>query len=212
MPTLVDNAPKVVCEPKVWTDAPIIEEHMTRNKAHLADYQEFKGSSATFGGSNERITGKGKIKAGRTEFMKNELIEFCGLKGIKREYSNARTLQQNRVAERKNMTLIEAARTMLAYSFLPTTFWAKAVNTACYVLKRVLVTKPQNKIPYELLTGKQPIISSLRSFGCHVTILTTIDQLGKFDGKSDSGFLVGYSMGPKKVTQALDDESLVEAI
>nr|GFA34880.1 putative ribonuclease H-like domain-containing protein [Tanacetum cinerariifolium] len=53
------------------------------------------------------------------------------------------------------MTLIEAARTMLAYSFLPTTYWAKAVNTACYVLKSVLVTKPQNKIPYELLTENQ---------------------------------------------------------
>nr|GFC23302.1 ribonuclease H-like domain-containing protein [Tanacetum cinerariifolium] len=61
-----------------------------------------------------------------------------------------------------------------------------AVNTACYVLNRVLVTKPQNKTPYELLTGKQSSISYLRPFGCHVTILNIIDQLGKFDGKSDS--------------------------
>nr|GFB28876.1 hypothetical protein [Tanacetum cinerariifolium] len=133
----------------------------------------------------------------RTEFKNNELIEFCGLKGIKREYSNARTPQQNKVAERKNRTLIEAARTMLADSFLPITFWAEAVNTACYVLNRVLVTKPQNKIPYELLTGRQPFISYLRPFGCHVTILNTIKQLGKFDGKSDSGFLVGYSLNSK---------------
>ncbi|GKB54231.1 ribonuclease H-like domain-containing protein [Tanacetum coccineum] len=58
---------------------------------------------------------------------------FCGMKGIKREFSVARTPQQNRVAERKNRTLIEAARTMLADSLLPTTFWAEAVNTACYV-------------------------------------------------------------------------------
>ncbi|GKB19140.1 putative ribonuclease H-like domain-containing protein [Tanacetum coccineum] len=57
------------------------------------------------------------------------------------------------VAERKNMTLIEAARTMLADSLLPIPFWAEAVNTACYVLNRVLVTKPQNKTPYELLIG-----------------------------------------------------------
>nr|GEZ45468.1 ribonuclease H-like domain-containing protein [Tanacetum cinerariifolium] len=57
-----------------------------------------------------------------TKFKNQELIEFCGLKGIKREYSNARTPQQNKVAERKNMTLIEAARTMLADLFLPTTF------------------------------------------------------------------------------------------
>ncbi|GJV15067.1 putative ribonuclease H-like domain-containing protein [Tanacetum coccineum] len=132
-----------------------------------------------------------------TEFKNRDIIEFCGSKWIKREYSNARTPQQNGVAERKNMTLIEAARTMLADSFLPNTFWAEAVSTACYVLNRVLVTKPQNKTPYELITGKIPIISYIRPFGCHVTILNTIDHLGKFEGKSDEGFLVGYSLNSK---------------
>ncbi|GJR27053.1 putative ribonuclease H-like domain-containing protein [Tanacetum coccineum] len=132
-----------------------------------------------------------------TEFKNRDFIEFYGSKGIKREYSNARTPQQNGVAERKNMTLIEAARTMLADSFLPNTFWAKAVSTACYVLNRVLVTKPQNKTPYELIIGKIPIISYIGPFGCHVIILNTIDHLGKFDGKSDEGFLVGYSLQSK---------------
>ncbi|GJT39188.1 putative ribonuclease H-like domain-containing protein [Tanacetum coccineum] len=84
-----------------------------------------------------------------------DIIELCRSKGIKREYSNARTSQQNRVAERKNKTLIVAARTMLADAFLPNTFWAEAVSTACYVFNRVLVTKPQNKTPYELITGTQ---------------------------------------------------------
>nr|GEZ56481.1 putative ribonuclease H-like domain-containing protein [Tanacetum cinerariifolium] len=66
---------------------------------------------------------------------------------IKREYSNARTLQQNRVDERKNRTLIEATRTMLAYSFLPTTFWKEAVNTACYVLNRIEPTSIAKALP-----------------------------------------------------------------
>ncbi|GJT61301.1 putative ribonuclease H-like domain-containing protein [Tanacetum coccineum] len=83
-----------------------------------------------------------------TEFKNRDVIEFCGSKGIKREYSNARTPQQNGVAERKNRTLIEAARTMLADSFLPNTFWAEAVIIA-------------------------------------------------FAGKSDEGFLVGYSLQSK---------------
>ncbi|GKB57208.1 ribonuclease H-like domain-containing protein [Tanacetum coccineum] len=61
----------------------------------------------------------------------HDVIELCGSKGIKREYSNARTTQQNGFAERKNMTLIEVARTMLADSFVPNTFWAEAVSTAC---------------------------------------------------------------------------------
>ncbi|GJX38041.1 putative ribonuclease H-like domain-containing protein [Tanacetum coccineum] len=122
---------------------------------------------------------------------------FCRMKGIKREFSVSRTPQQNGVAERKNRTLIEAARTMLADSLLPTTFWAEAVNTACYVQNRVLVTKPHNKTPYELLLGRPPSISFMRPFGCHVTILNTLDPLGKFDGKADKGFLVGYSINSK---------------
>ncbi|GJQ90169.1 putative ribonuclease H-like domain-containing protein [Tanacetum coccineum] len=113
-------------------------------------------------------------------------------KGIKRDYSNARTPQQNGVAERKNRTLIEAARTMLADSKLPTMFWTEAVSTACYVLNRVLVTRPHNKTPYELLSGKVPNTSHLKPFGCHVTILNTNDHLGKFKGKADEGFFVGY--------------------
>ncbi|GJR94082.1 putative ribonuclease H-like domain-containing protein [Tanacetum coccineum] len=69
-----------------------------------------------------------------TEFKNREMNQFCEMKGILRQFSVARTPQQNRVAERRNMTLIEAARTMLADSKLPTTFWAEAVNTACYPL------------------------------------------------------------------------------
>ncbi|GKD73798.1 putative ribonuclease H-like domain-containing protein, partial [Tanacetum coccineum] len=95
-----------------------------------------------------------------TEFKNYDMNQFCGMKGIKREFSNARTPQQNGVAERKNRTLIEAARTMLADSLLPITFWAEAVNTA-------------------------------------FTILNTLDHLGKFEGKADEGFLVGYSINNK---------------
>nr|GEV20149.1 ribonuclease H-like domain-containing protein [Tanacetum cinerariifolium] len=70
-------------------------------------------------------------------------LEFCGMKGIKREFSVARTPQQNAVAERNNNTLIEAARAMLADSLLPIPFWAEAVNTACYVQNRETVSAQQ---------------------------------------------------------------------
>ncbi|GJV49682.1 ribonuclease H-like domain-containing protein [Tanacetum coccineum] len=108
-----------------------------------------------------------------------------------------RTLQQNGVAERKNKTLIEAARTMLADLKLPTTLWAEAVNTACYIQNRVLVIKPHNKTPYELFLGRKLALSFMRPFGCPVTILNTIDHLGKFDGNADEGFFVGYSTNSK---------------
>ncbi|GKE37323.1 putative ribonuclease H-like domain-containing protein, partial [Tanacetum coccineum] len=132
-----------------------------------------------------------------TEFKNKVMDDFCREKGIRREYSVARTPQQNGVAERRNRTLIEAARTMLADSKLPTTFWAEAVSTACYVQNRVLVVKPHNKTPYELFRGLKPALNFMRPFGCHVTILNTLDNLGKFDGKSDEGFFVGYSLSSK---------------
>nr|GFB08262.1 putative ribonuclease H-like domain-containing protein [Tanacetum cinerariifolium] len=118
-----------------------------------------------------------------TEFKNADLHQFCGLKGIKKEVSIPRTPQQNGIAERKNKTLIEAARTLLADSLLLIPFWADAVNTACYVQNRVLVTKPHNKTPYELLHGRLPSIGFMRPFGCPVTILNTLDPLGKFQGK-----------------------------
>nr|GEW45151.1 putative ribonuclease H-like domain-containing protein [Tanacetum cinerariifolium] len=71
-----------------------------------------------------------------TEFKNHDLNQFCGMKGIKREFSVPRTPQQNGIAKRKNRTLIEAARTMLVDSLLPIPFWAEAVNTACYVHNR----------------------------------------------------------------------------
>nr|GFA19805.1 hypothetical protein [Tanacetum cinerariifolium] len=142
-----------------------------------------------------------KVKAIRcdngAEFQNAKLIDLCREKGIRRDYSNARTPQQNRVAERKNRTLIEAGRSMLADSKLPTMFWTEAVSIACYVLNRVSITNPHNKTPYELLSGKVPNIQHLKPFGCQVTILNTSDHLGKFEGKANEGFLVGYAAHSK---------------
>ncbi|GJW84108.1 putative ribonuclease H-like domain-containing protein [Tanacetum coccineum] len=138
--------------------------HMTGNKCYLTEYKDYDGGFVSFGDGKGRISRKGKIKTGTLDF------------------------DNNGVTERRNRTLIEAARTMLVDSKLPTTFWAEAVNTACYVLNRVLVIKPHNKTPYELIRGRTPLIDFMKPFGCPVTILNTRDHLGKFDGKADEGF------------------------
>nr|GEW36811.1 hypothetical protein [Tanacetum cinerariifolium] len=174
--------------------------HMIGNISYLSDFEEINGGYVAFGGNPKggKITSKGKIRSDNgTEFKNQDLNQFCGMKGIKREFSVARTLQQNGIAKRKNRTLIKAARNMLAGSLLPISFWVEAVNTACYVQNRVLVTKPHNKTPYELLLGRTPSIGFMRPFGCLVTILNTLDPLGKFDGKVNEGFLVGYSVSSK---------------
>ena len=66
-----------------------------------------------------------------TEFRNSTMEEFCKERGVKQEFSAPGTPQQNGVVERKNRTLIEAARTMLDEAKLPTYFWAEAVQTAC---------------------------------------------------------------------------------
>ncbi|GJW28896.1 putative ribonuclease H-like domain-containing protein [Tanacetum coccineum] len=84
-------------------------------------------------------------------------------------------------------------------SLLPIQFWAEAVNTACYVLNRVLVTKPQMKTPYEILMGRSPNISFMRPFGCSLTIAINLrSHLGKFDGKSEKDILSGYTTNSKE--------------
>nr|GEW02711.1 putative ribonuclease H-like domain-containing protein [Tanacetum cinerariifolium] len=147
--------------------------HMTGYISCLSDFKAINGGYVTFGGNPKggKISGKGietqlslKVKIIRsengTEFKNNDLSQFCRMKGIKREFSVPRTSQQNGITKRKNRTLIEAAKTMLVDSLLPILFWAKAVNTACYVENKVLVTKPQNKTLYELLLGRTPSIGS----------------------------------------------------
>ncbi|GJY69276.1 putative ribonuclease H-like domain-containing protein [Tanacetum coccineum] len=168
--------------------------YMTGNIAYLSDFKEFDRGYVTFrGGSHSgRISGKGTLKTDSldfeddetseilknfikeienlvdkkvkiirsdngTEFKNKVMDDFCREKGIKREYSVAKTPQQNGMAERRNMTLIEAARTI----------------------------------------GLKPTLSFMKPFGCHVTILNTLDNLGKFDGKSDEGFFVEYSLSSK---------------
>nr|GEU93371.1 hypothetical protein [Tanacetum cinerariifolium] len=127
-------------------------------------------------------------------FKNNHTCVAC--KKGKQHKASCKT-KHNGIVERKNKTLIEAARTMLADLLLPISFWAEAINTACYVQNRVLVTIPYNKTSYELVLGKIASIGFMRPFGCPVTILNTLDPLGKFDGKADEGFLVGYSISSK---------------
>ena len=85
------------------------------------------------------------------------------------------------------------ARTMLNEHSLPKYFWAEAVNTACYILNRVLVRPLLTKTPYELWNNKKPNVSYFKVFGCKCFILNEKDALGKFDAKSDEGIFLGYS-------------------
>ena len=127
-------------------------------------------------------------------FKMKVLKNFCEKYGIQHSFSAPRTPEQNGVVERKNRALKEIARTLLNETNLPKYFWVDVVNTACYVLNRVLIRPILKKTPYELFKGRKPNISHLRVFGCKCFILNNgKDNLGKFDSKADEGIFLGYS-------------------
>nr|GEV27416.1 uncharacterized mitochondrial protein AtMg00810-like [Tanacetum cinerariifolium] len=170
--------------------------HMIGNMSYLTDYEEIDGGYVAFGGNPKggKITGKDDDSRFTWVFFLATKDETSGI--LKSFITRIENLVDHKV-KRRNRTLIKAARTMIADSKLPTTFWAEAVNTACYVQNKVLVVKPYNKTPYELFHSRTPTLSFMRPFRCPVTILNTIDHLGKFDGKADEGFFAGYSLNSK---------------
>jgi hypothetical protein len=123
-----------------------------------------------------------------TEFKNYTLNDFLSDEGIRHQYSSPYTPQQNGVAERKNRTLMDMARTMLAVFKFPYNFWAEAINTKCHATHKGL-----NKTPYEILTGKKPNIKYFWVFGCKCFYLKKGVHLSKFDSKALEGIFVGYA-------------------
>ncbi|KAJ9557015.1 hypothetical protein OSB04_011629 [Centaurea solstitialis] len=132
-----------------------------------------------------------------TEFKNATLDAYLTSVGISHNFSGAYTPQQNGVVERRNRTLVEAARMMLAYSGLPLTFWAEAVSTACFTQNRTIITKRFKKTPYHIINRRVPNIKFFHVFGCRCYILNNRDNLGKFDKKADEGYFLGYSLTSK---------------
>ncbi|KAJ9557114.1 hypothetical protein OSB04_011728 [Centaurea solstitialis] len=132
-----------------------------------------------------------------TEFKNATLDAYLTSVGISHNFSGAYTPQQNGVVERRNRTLVEAARTMLAYSGLPLTFWAEAVSTACFTQNRTIITKRFKKTPYHIINRRVPNVKFFHVFGCRCYILNNRDNLGKFDKKADEGYFLGYSLTSK---------------
>ena len=95
-----------------------------------------------------------------TEFKNTRIEEFCDEHGVKHEFSPKYTPEQNGLVERKNRTLIECARSMMAEYKVSDAFWDEAINTACHAINRLYCHRLLMKTPYELLVGKKPNISN----------------------------------------------------
>ncbi|GJU15320.1 retrovirus-related pol polyprotein from transposon TNT 1-94 [Tanacetum coccineum] len=128
-----------------------------------------------------------------TEFVNQTLREYYKKVGISHETYVARSPQQNGVVERRNRTLIKAARTMLIYAKAPLFLWAEAVATACYTQNRSMIRRRHGKTPYELLHDKPPDLSYLHVFGALCYPTNDSENLGKLQPKADIGIFIGYA-------------------
>ncbi|GKE68549.1 retrovirus-related pol polyprotein from transposon TNT 1-94 [Tanacetum coccineum] len=117
--------------------------------------------------------------------------------GITHKKIVLRTPQQNGVVERRNRTLVEAARTILIFSKAPLFLWVEAVATACYTQNRSLIHTLHNKTPYELVHDKKPDLSFLRIFGALCYPTNDSKDLGKLKAKAYIGFFIGYAPNRK---------------
>ncbi|GJW18921.1 ribonuclease H-like domain-containing protein [Tanacetum coccineum] len=201
--------------------------HMTGNMSYLTEYEEIDGGYVAFGGtpkegkSQAELTDECQVllKVPRKNNMYSVDLKNIVPKGgltclFAKATSDESKLWHRRLGHINFKTMNKLVKGNLVRG-LPSKLFkdnqtcllvkressiellAEAVNTACYVQNRVLVVKPHNKTPYKIFHGITPTLSFMRPFGCPVTILNTIDHLGKFDGKADEGFFVGYSLNSK---------------
>ncbi|GKC85806.1 retrovirus-related pol polyprotein from transposon TNT 1-94 [Tanacetum coccineum] len=123
-----------------------------------------------------------------TEFVNQTLREYYDKVGISHETSVARSLRQNGIVERRNSTLIEAARIILIYEKAPLFLWAEEVATACYTQNRSIIRIRHDKTPYELLHDKLPDLSFFHVFGALCYPINDSENLGKLQPKADIDF------------------------
>ncbi|GJV34445.1 retrovirus-related pol polyprotein from transposon TNT 1-94 [Tanacetum coccineum] len=139
-----------------------------------------------------------------TEFLNKTLHAYFKEEGIEHQTSTPRTPEQNGVVERRNRTLVEAARTMLSASKLPLSFWAEAVATACYTQNRSIIISTHGKTAYHIINDRKPLIKHLHIFGCICYITRDGENLDKMKEKGDPCVMVGYSTQSKGYPEKTD--------
>nr|GFB10885.1 hypothetical protein [Tanacetum cinerariifolium] len=201
--------------------------HMTWNIRHLSDFEEINGGYVTFGGNPKggKISGKGKIRTRKLDFddvyfvkelkfnlfsesqMENNMYNV-DLKNIvpsgdltclfAKETLDESNLWHRRLCHINFKTMNKLVKGNIVRG-LPSKLFEN--NHTCVACKKgnqhraSSKTKPVSSVSQPL--QRTSSIGFMRPFGYPVTILNTLDPLGKFDGKVDEGFLVGYSVSSK---------------
>jgi hypothetical protein len=153
-----------------------------------------------------------KIKSKNGSKFKNlQVEEYLEEEGIKHDFFALYTPQQNGFVERKNMALIDMARTMLGEYKTRERFWSKTVNTVWHAINCLYLHRLLKKTSYELLTCNKPSVSYFHVFGSKCYILVKIGRHSKFAPKAVEGFLLGYDSNTKAYRVFNKSYRLVEA-
>nr|GEU57460.1 hypothetical protein [Tanacetum cinerariifolium] len=149
---------------------------------------------------NDIVVGLPKLKfikdhlcSSCTEFLDQTLHAYFASEGIIHQTSVARTPEQNGVVERRNRTLVEAARTMLSTAKVPLFFWVEAIATTCFTQNRSLVIPHHEKTPYHIINERKPLVKFFHIFGSLCYIVRDDENLDKMKEKGDACIFVGYS-------------------
>ena len=139
----------------------------------------------------------GYIKILRTdrwgEFASNDFLIFCKINGIKKKFTTSYTPQQNGIAERKNRTIMEMARSMKKARHLPNEYWAEIVACVVYILNSSPTMSVKDKVPQEAWSNKKHNVSHLRVSGCIAYAHVPTENRKKLDNKGERCIFVGYS-------------------
>ena len=130
------------------------------------------------------------------EYINDRFQRYLTRRGIKSEFTVGYAPEQNGIAERKNRTLMEATRTMLASSELPKNLWTEAIATATFIFNRI-INKRTKKTPYESLHGRKHQFVKFHEFGSHCYIMIPDEKRRKLDNKATEGRFLGYDFNSK---------------
>lgn len=131
------------------------------------------------------------------EFCSREFVTFCETEGIQRHYTAPYSPQQNGVVERRNMTMVGMARSLLKEKKLPANLWGEAIRHAIYLLNRLPTHALSRQTPYEVWTGKKPHLEYLRIFGCLAHMKIPGVHVKKLDDRSKPVVYLGKEPGTK---------------
>ena len=129
-------------------------------------------------------------------FISNEFNNFYIERGIKRQVSTPGTPKKNGIVERRNISIMDCAKTLMIEKNIATKYWNEAIKIAIHTLNQVQLKKDTFKTPYELWYGYKPNVINPKVFGSNCYILKE-SRKGKFDVKGDEGIFLGYSCKSK---------------